>query len=225
LPDVPTIAQAGVPTYEATSWNALFAPAGTPAAIVNRISSEVGKGLRQADALEALDAQGLDQRQALRRTRCAGEVGIYEVGQGHQDCGHQGGMTSRRVGSRCVPSGDPPVARAAMMPLYIHQAIIIRRTLPRRSQIMLDSLVSKARACWQARSLSSAELPHRIIPVSKFGWSSQHRRRQQRLCGEGDRAEARRVSGSARVVDNRAARARTSDRRWLRALPRTAIPC
>ncbi|MBI2292162.1 MAG: tripartite tricarboxylate transporter substrate binding protein [Betaproteobacteria bacterium] len=61
FPDAPTIAEAAVPGYEVTSWNALFAPAGTPAAIVKRISEEVGKGLRQADALEIFNRQGLQE--------------------------------------------------------------------------------------------------------------------------------------------------------------------
>ena len=60
LPDVPTIAEAGVPGYEVNSWTALFAPAGTPAAIVRSINAEVVKGLRQADALEVLERQGLE---------------------------------------------------------------------------------------------------------------------------------------------------------------------
>lgn len=61
LPDVPTIAEAGVPGYEVNSWSALFAPAGTPAAIVKTVNAEVGKGLRQGDALEVLEKQGLEQ--------------------------------------------------------------------------------------------------------------------------------------------------------------------
>lgn len=61
FPDAPTIAEAAVPGYEVTSWNALFAPAGTPAAVVKRISEEVGKGLRQADALEIFNRQGLQE--------------------------------------------------------------------------------------------------------------------------------------------------------------------
>jgi tripartite-type tricarboxylate transporter receptor subunit TctC len=41
LPDVPTIAEAGVPGYEATQWFGILAPAGTPAPIVNRLSKEI----------------------------------------------------------------------------------------------------------------------------------------------------------------------------------------
>ena len=61
LSEVPTIAEAGVPGYEVNSWSALFAPAGTPAAIVKTINAEVGKGLRQPDALNVLEKQGLEQ--------------------------------------------------------------------------------------------------------------------------------------------------------------------
>ena len=64
LPDVPTIAEAGVPSYEVNSWSGLFAPAGTPAAIVKSINAEIAKGLKQADAVEVLDKQGLEQSPA-----------------------------------------------------------------------------------------------------------------------------------------------------------------
>ena len=60
LPDVPTIAEAGVPGYEVNSWSALLAPAGTPAAIVKSLNAEIAKGLRQPDALELLEKQGLE---------------------------------------------------------------------------------------------------------------------------------------------------------------------
>ena len=60
LPDVPTIAESGIPGYEVTAWNALFAPAGTPAPIVNRLNALVRKAMEQPDAKSAMDAQGLD---------------------------------------------------------------------------------------------------------------------------------------------------------------------
>jgi tripartite-type tricarboxylate transporter receptor subunit TctC len=43
LPDVPTLAEAGVPGYEATLWLGLMAPKGTPAAVVSRLNAEVAK--------------------------------------------------------------------------------------------------------------------------------------------------------------------------------------
>lgn len=47
-PDIPTLAEAGVPGYEASLWFGLVAPAGTPAAIVSRLSAEVTQIVRSA---------------------------------------------------------------------------------------------------------------------------------------------------------------------------------
>ncbi len=60
LPDVPTIAEAGVPGYEAIFWYALFAPAGTPRVIVNRMQSEVAKALQPPEVRERLAADGAE---------------------------------------------------------------------------------------------------------------------------------------------------------------------
>jgi tripartite-type tricarboxylate transporter receptor subunit TctC len=60
LPKVPTVAESGVPEFEVASWHGMFAPAGTPAAIVNRINEEVRKGLSQPDAMDVLKQQGLE---------------------------------------------------------------------------------------------------------------------------------------------------------------------
>jgi tripartite-type tricarboxylate transporter receptor subunit TctC len=58
LPDVPTIAEAGVKGFEASSWFGLLAPAGTPADIVNRIQQEAAKALGTPELKERLLAQG-----------------------------------------------------------------------------------------------------------------------------------------------------------------------
>lgn len=58
LPDVPTFAEAGVRDFEASAWFALFAPAGTPAAVVARLNSAVNDALKAADLREKLLAQG-----------------------------------------------------------------------------------------------------------------------------------------------------------------------
>jgi tripartite-type tricarboxylate transporter receptor subunit TctC len=49
LPDVPTIAEAGVPDYEATLWLSISGPAGMPQAIVQRLYAEIAKALKGAD--------------------------------------------------------------------------------------------------------------------------------------------------------------------------------
>jgi len=58
LPDVPTIAEAGVPGYEATIWLGLMAPAGTPKAIVDKLNAEVNKVLSRPDVKAAWAKQG-----------------------------------------------------------------------------------------------------------------------------------------------------------------------
>ena len=58
MPDVPTLAEAGVPGYEATIWLGLMAPKGTPAAIVNKLHAEVAKITGQADVKRQWAAQG-----------------------------------------------------------------------------------------------------------------------------------------------------------------------
>jgi tripartite-type tricarboxylate transporter receptor subunit TctC len=60
IPDVPTIAEAGVPGFQVDSWSSLFAPAGTPAPIVKRLNAEIGKGLKRPETLETLSKLGLD---------------------------------------------------------------------------------------------------------------------------------------------------------------------
>ncbi len=54
LPDVPTIAELGYPQAEAVAWIGLFAPAGTPAAVVARLQAETSRALQEASVLEAI---------------------------------------------------------------------------------------------------------------------------------------------------------------------------
>jgi len=60
LPDVPTVAEAGVPGYEATSWFALYATGGTPQAIVDRLNAETVKILALPDVKKKLAEQGAE---------------------------------------------------------------------------------------------------------------------------------------------------------------------
>jgi len=59
-PEVPTMSEAGVPGYEASSWYGLLAPAGTPRAIIARLNAETVQVLRMDDVRERLVGQGLD---------------------------------------------------------------------------------------------------------------------------------------------------------------------
>ena len=60
LPGVPPVAEAGVPGYEAMQWYGLLAPAGTPAAIVERLNAEALKALRSPEMKERLAADGAE---------------------------------------------------------------------------------------------------------------------------------------------------------------------
>jgi tripartite-type tricarboxylate transporter receptor subunit TctC len=57
-PDVPTIAEAGVPGYEATIWLGVMAPLGTPQDIVDKLNSEITKVVNRPDVKEAWAKQG-----------------------------------------------------------------------------------------------------------------------------------------------------------------------
>ena len=60
LPRVPTMAEAGLPDYEALAWFALLAPARTPGQVINKLNSEVVAILQHSDMKERLQALGIE---------------------------------------------------------------------------------------------------------------------------------------------------------------------
>ncbi len=60
LPDVPTIAEAGVPGYDVSTWNGVLAPARTPDDIVAKIHADVVKVAQSKEFIDALQPQGLE---------------------------------------------------------------------------------------------------------------------------------------------------------------------
>jgi tripartite-type tricarboxylate transporter receptor subunit TctC len=58
LPDVPTVAQAGLPGYEVTGWYGILAPAHTPPAVVERLNQLFGDALREPAVAKQLKTQG-----------------------------------------------------------------------------------------------------------------------------------------------------------------------
>jgi tripartite-type tricarboxylate transporter receptor subunit TctC len=60
LPNVPTIAEAGVPGYEATNWWGVMAPAGTPAPITEKLSKEIKTVLASAEVKALFQKEGAD---------------------------------------------------------------------------------------------------------------------------------------------------------------------
>ncbi len=59
-PEYPTIAEAGVPEFESVAWNALYAPAGVPKAVIQRINADVAKVLQMPDVKERLVQLGIE---------------------------------------------------------------------------------------------------------------------------------------------------------------------
>jgi tripartite-type tricarboxylate transporter receptor subunit TctC len=59
-PDIPTIAEAGVPGYDASQWYGMLAPAGTPPAVIDRLQRELAAVLALPEARERLAAEGAE---------------------------------------------------------------------------------------------------------------------------------------------------------------------
>jgi tripartite-type tricarboxylate transporter receptor subunit TctC len=60
LPEVPTVAESGVPGFDASSWFGLWAPAATPAAVLARLVAEARAGLEEAEAQRVMAGQGAE---------------------------------------------------------------------------------------------------------------------------------------------------------------------
>jgi tripartite-type tricarboxylate transporter receptor subunit TctC len=60
LPDIPSIAEAGVPGFEAIEWNGLMVPAGTPPAVISRLHQAIAKSLAIPEVKERILALGAD---------------------------------------------------------------------------------------------------------------------------------------------------------------------
>jgi tripartite-type tricarboxylate transporter receptor subunit TctC len=77
LPEVPTVAELGYPGFEASTWFAVFAPAGTPAPVLDRLNQEFNRVLQSADITEKFGKQSLSVQpldRAALRAYISGEV-------------------------------------------------------------------------------------------------------------------------------------------------------
>ncbi len=62
VPDIPTLAEAGVPGFGYVVWFGMFAPAKTPPAIVGKLNAQVNKILREPEIAQRLESQGMEPR-------------------------------------------------------------------------------------------------------------------------------------------------------------------
>jgi tripartite-type tricarboxylate transporter receptor subunit TctC len=60
LPDIPTLAETGLPGFEAVGWYLVLAPAATPRGVVTRLNAEFARTLRQREVIDGLEKLGLD---------------------------------------------------------------------------------------------------------------------------------------------------------------------
>ena len=94
LPDVPTIAEAGVPGYEAVNWWGVVAPVGTPPAIVDKLNTELTAVQNSPEVQKQFALRGrrggADEAGRIRRLH--GERN-EQMGEGRQAGRHQGGVT------------------------------------------------------------------------------------------------------------------------------------
>ena len=71
LPGVPTIAESGLPGYEAVLWQALAAPAGTPAPVIAKLNREMTEILAEPATIAALDKQGVEAESSTPKSLAA----------------------------------------------------------------------------------------------------------------------------------------------------------
>ena len=64
-PDLPTVAEAGLPGFETGSWQGVLAPAGTPAEIVSKLNAEIARILETPEMRQRLAAQGTEVRAGM----------------------------------------------------------------------------------------------------------------------------------------------------------------
>lgn len=67
VPDVPTVAESGVPGFEASNWFGLMAPAGTPPEIVSRLNAETAKAMQAVDVREKLAGLGFETQTSTQQ--------------------------------------------------------------------------------------------------------------------------------------------------------------
>ena len=130
LPDVPTLAEAGLPGFDAATWFALVAPAGTPRDVRERLNAEVKRALALPDVRQRFDDLGMtaDGPHAGERRR------LYQVRDRQMDQGDQG---RRHQG-------------AGLGGAMMTRAMITRAMITRRRLLQL-SAASASRPAWSGR--------------------------------------------------------------------------
>ena len=118
LPDVPTMSEEGVKDYEVLNWFGVFAPAGTPQEIVDRLAAEAAAMFADPKTREMLTAEGADRSRVSPPTSPVRAGRDQEMGRGRQGRQHPadgvaalGGRAARHAEfdrRRRTPRSPPP---------------------------------------------------------------------------------------------------------------------
>ena len=95
LPEVPTIAEAGVPGYEANNWWAIGAPAGTPAGVIAKLNAEIARYLKLPETQKRFEAEGAETDfRTPEEVRKMLPVETCQVGERREGGQHSRAMTA-----------------------------------------------------------------------------------------------------------------------------------
>jgi putative tricarboxylic transport membrane protein len=110
--DVPTVAQAGVPGYEVTSWNGTFAPVGTPLEIMGLLNRSIREIVALPEVKQRYAELGIEGERARGREGAARrrhqEVGGVDRARRHSEAVTVSGIRHQRSGIRCQVQGIGP---------------------------------------------------------------------------------------------------------------------
>ena len=120
IPELPTMVEAGVPDFEATSWFGLLAPAGTPAPIIAKLHKQAVEIVQHPHLRENFGRIGLDVVSDAPDAFAAIIRGFRQMGEGDQDAGIKAASSARfdeRHVRRCAAerqsAADRPPSRSA----------------------------------------------------------------------------------------------------------------
>jgi hypothetical protein len=109
LPQLPTVAEAGLPGFDVTSWYGVFGPAALPKEIVARLNSEIGAAITAPELTERLTALGAEP--AVKTPACVRPVRARrnrEMGENRQGVGREAGLNARAAPQSPATKRKPP---------------------------------------------------------------------------------------------------------------------
>ena len=112
LPELPTIAESGLKGYEMLNWLGMFAPAGTPRAVVDRLGAEVIRSVRLPEVRERLNAQGANRRRSPPRICRLRQKRNRQMGESRRRHAHDGRLAPIWPTARRAPSAATSAVRS-----------------------------------------------------------------------------------------------------------------